>query len=67
MNSTGSFQPWCLKEIAVKSPARFKWNAIFVPIPFLRPSTTSHCTRLLGQELEHLHVPSRRATRSETR
>src|SRR5258706_7273702 len=48
MNSTGSFQPWCLKRMMVQSPSCLRSKFTFVPIHSSGPSTTCHSTRLAG-------------------
>src|SRR3982074_715349 len=48
MNSTGSFQPWCLKRTPVQSPSCLGSQLTLVPIHSLGPSPTCHNTRLAG-------------------
>src|ERR1700686_2047405 len=48
MNSTGSFQPWCLKRTMVQSLSCLSSKLTLVPIHSSGPSTTCHSTCLAG-------------------
>src|SRR5215813_8422377 len=48
MNSTGSFQPSCLKRTMIQSPSCLRSKRIFVPSHSWGPSTTCQSTRLAG-------------------
>src|SRR5882672_5142755 len=48
MNSTGSFQPRCVKRTMVQSASCLRSKLTFVPIHSAGPSTTCHSTRLAG-------------------
>src|SRR5687767_6228562 len=48
MNSTGSFQPSCLKRTMEKSSSCLRSNPILVPIHSAGPSTTCQSTRFPG-------------------
>src|SRR3984957_11363123 len=56
MNSTGSFQPSCLKRTMVQSPFCLRSKLIFCAEPFFGPVDHLPQNPLAGLQFEHLHI-----------